>query len=43
MFNNIDYDMNTKDKFCCELSTHGVDGSPSVVGRGNGGNVPYGE
>jgi hypothetical protein len=37
MFNNLDSDLNAKDKFTCELSACGVDGSVSVVGRGNGG------
>jgi hypothetical protein len=43
MFNNLDSNSNVKDKFTYELSTRGVDGSPGVVGRGNGGSVPYGE
>jgi hypothetical protein len=43
MFNNLNFDLNTKDKFTCELSARGVDGSPDVVGRGNGGGVPYEE
>jgi hypothetical protein len=43
MFNNLNSDLNIKYKFTCELLGHGVDGSPGVVGRGNGGYVPYGE
>jgi hypothetical protein len=43
MFNNIDSNLNAKDKFTCELSTHGVNVLPGVVGRGNGGGGPYGE
>jgi hypothetical protein len=42
MFNNLDSDLNAKYKFTYELSTCGVDGSPSVVGQGNGNGGPYG-
>jgi hypothetical protein len=42
MSNNLDSDLNAKDKFIYELSTHGVDGSSSVVGRENGGGILYG-
>jgi hypothetical protein len=40
MFNNLDFDFNAKYNFTCELLTRGVDGSPGVVGRGNGGGEP---
>jgi hypothetical protein len=43
MFNNLSFELNKKDKFTCELSEHGVDGSPSAVGQGNDGGVLYGE
>jgi hypothetical protein len=43
MFNNLNSDFNKKDKFTYELLVCGVDGSPGVVGCGNGGDVPYGE
>jgi hypothetical protein len=43
MFNNLNSDLNKKDKFTYELSGHGVDGSPNAVGRGNSGGVPFGE
>jgi hypothetical protein len=48
MFNNQDFGLNTKYivvSLTCILSTCGVDGSPSVVGRGNDGGgdgIPYG-
>jgi hypothetical protein len=42
MFSNFDSDLNTNDKFTCELSARGADGSPSVVGQGNSGSGPYG-
>jgi hypothetical protein len=32
MFNNLDSDLNAKERYTCELSTRGVDGSPSLVG-----------
>jgi hypothetical protein len=41
MFNNLDSGLNAKYEFTCELSTRGVDGSPSVVVRGNGGGGQY--
>jgi hypothetical protein len=41
--NNLDFDLNVKDKFTCELSTCGIDGSPDVMGRGNDSGVPYEE
>jgi hypothetical protein len=43
MFNNLNPELNKKDKFTYELSAHGVDGSPGAVGRGNGGGILYGE
>jgi hypothetical protein len=43
MFNNLDSDLNAKDKFTYELSSREVDGWPGVVGRGNNNGVPYGE
>jgi hypothetical protein len=42
MFNNLDFDLNAKEKFTWELSVRGVDGSRDVAGRGNVGGVPYG-
>jgi hypothetical protein len=42
MFNNLYSDLNVKYKFTSELSTHGVDESPGVVGQGNGSDRPYG-
>jgi hypothetical protein len=47
MFNNRDSNLNTKYivvSLTCELSTCGVDGSPSVVGRENDddGGIPCG-
>jgi hypothetical protein len=32
-----------KNKFTCELSARGIDGSPSVMGQVNNDDVPYGE
>jgi hypothetical protein len=32
MFNNLESDLNAKDKFTCELLARGVNGSPGVVG-----------
>jgi hypothetical protein len=32
MFNILDSDLNAKDKFTCEFSVRGIDGSPGVVG-----------
>jgi hypothetical protein len=43
MFNNLNCDLNTKNKFTYELSRHGVDGSPGAVGLGNGSDVLYEE
>jgi hypothetical protein len=43
MFNNLNSDLNTKDKFNYELQACGVDGSPGVMGRGNDDGVVYGE
>jgi hypothetical protein len=43
MVNNLDFDLRAKDKFTCELSVRGVDGSSGVVGRGNDGGIPYRE
>jgi hypothetical protein len=43
MFNNLNSNLNKKDKFTCELLRRVVDGSPSAVGRENSGGVPYGE
>jgi hypothetical protein len=43
MFNNLDFDFNKKDKFTCELTACGVDGSLSVVGRENDGGELYRE
>jgi hypothetical protein len=43
MFNNLNSNVNTKDKFTYELSGHGVDESLGAVGQGNNGDVLYGE
>jgi hypothetical protein len=39
--NNLNSDLNKKDKFTYELLGRDNDGSPGTVGQGNGGGVSY--